>query len=68
MPKHCDVVNHDRVSSYQFMSNSPHLKDALIDNYQHVTNVVAQSEISHRPVMKPPEAYVERLTSFKLVL
>jgi len=50
------------------MSNSPHLKDALIDNYQHVTNVVAQSEIGYQPVMKPPEAYVERFMSFELVL
>lgn len=59
------------VSSYQFMSNSPHLKDALIDNYQHVTNVtnvVAQSEIGYQPVMKPPEAYVERFMSSELVL
>lgn len=30
------------------MSNSPRLKDALIGNYQYVTNVVIQFEINYR--------------------
>lgn len=44
------------------MSNSPRLKDALISNYQYVTNVVIQFEINYGS--KPPQAYIEKLTGF----
>lgn len=46
------------------MSNSPCLKDALIGNYQYVTNVVIQFKINYRPVSNPPQAYIEKLTGF----
>lgn len=46
------------------MSNSPCLKDALIGNYQYVTNVVIQFEINYRLVSNPLQAYIERLTGF----